>query len=315
MPFFDILLIIAGIAMLFYGADWLVEGAAKIAMSFGIPALVVGLTLVAFGTSVPELLVSVIAASKGSSDIALGNVVGSNIANIGLVLGSTILLFPITVNAQVARREMPIMIGFSLLTFILAWNGGVLGRVDGLLLFLGLIFFNVISVRQAMKGDVIVEDELGDLVDEEEVNLLLEAGRVVIGVLILVVGAQCLVTGATSLARAAGISELVIGITLVAFGTSLPELATSMVSAFRGEMDISVGNIVGSNIYNLLAVLGLTSIVKPIAVAPQVLTFELPIMLAFSFVLWPFLFGKVLGRLQGVLLFGGYLAFIISLFV
>lgn len=314
MPFLDILLIIVGIAMLFYGADWLVEGAAKIAMSFGIPALVVGLTLVAFGTSVPELLVSVIAASKGSSDIALGNVVGSNIANIGLVLGSTILLFPITVNAQVARREMPIMIGFSLLTFILAWNGG-LGRVDGLLLFVGLIFFNVISVRQAMKGDVVVEDELGDLVDEEEVNLLREGGRVAIGVLILVIGAQCLVTGATSLARAAGISELVIGITLVAFGTSLPELATSMVSAFRGEMDISVGNIVGSNIYNLLAVLGLTSIVKPITVAPQVLSFELPIMLAFSFVLWPFLFGKVLGRLQGVLLFGGYLAFIISLFV
>lgn len=314
MPIFDILLIVAGIVMLFYGADWLVEGAAKIAMSFGIPALVVGLTLVAFGTSVPELLVSMIAAWEGSSDIALGNVVGSNIANIGLVLGSTVLLFPLTINPQVARKEMPIMVGFSVLTFALAWNGGVLGRVDGLLLFIGLVFFNVISVRQALRGET-VESELDDLVDEEEVNVMLEVGRVAVGVLVLVIGARCLVLGATSLARAAGISELVIGITLVAFGTSLPELATSMVSAFRGEMDISVGNIVGSNIYNLLAVLGLTSIVKPISVAPQVLSFELPIMLAFSFVLWPLLFGKVLGRWQGAILFGGYLAFIISLFV
>ena len=313
MPLFDSFLIIVGIAMLFYGADWLVEAAAKIATSFGIPALIVGLTLVAFGTSVPELLVSVIAASQGSSDIALGNVVGSNVANIGLVLGSTVLLFPIAVNKQVVRKEMPIMLGFSLLTFLLAWNG-VLGRVDGLILFLGLVVFNVISVRGALKGEV-DESEFDDLVDEEEVNLLLEVGRVVVGILVLVIGAQCLVTGATSLARAAGVSELVIALTLVAFGTSLPELATSMVSAFRGQMDISVGNIVGSNIYNLLAVLGLTSLVKPIAVAPEVLAFELPVMLVFSFVLWPLLLSDVLGRWQGAILFGGYLLFMTTLFI
>lgn len=312
--FFDVVMILAGIAMLFYGADWLVEGAAKLATSFGIPALVVGLTLVAFGTSVPELLVSMIAASQGSSDIALGNVVGSNIANIGLVLGSTVLLFPIAVNRRVIRQEMPIMLGFSVLTFVLALNGS-LSRLDGFLLFTGLIIFNFIVVRKALRGEEVEVEELDDFLDEEEVNRLREVGRVVVGVLVLVVGARLLVLGATSLARQAGISELVIGITLVAFGTSLPELATSMVSAFRGDVDISVGNIVGSNIYNLLAVLGLTSLVRPITVAPQVVRFELPIMLAFSFILWPLLLGKTLGRWQGALLFVGYLVFTASLFV
>ncbi|MDQ4076271.1 MAG: calcium/sodium antiporter [Chloroflexota bacterium] len=320
---FDFILILFGLLTLFYGADWLVKGAARLASSFGVSPLVIGLTLVAFGTSTPELLVSILAALRRSSDIALGNVVGSNIANIGLILGLTAMIFPVVVHSQVMRRELPMMLGFSALTYALLLDR-VIGRLDGLFLFVILVLFNVLTYRLAQQATARHDaaaaefeefEELEGLIsDDEAINQPVELGRTVVGIVILVIGAQSLVSGATSIARAFGISELVIGITLVAFGTSLPELATSMVAAFRDEDDISVGNIVGSNIYNLLAVLGITALVRPISVAPSVLRLELPVMLAFSFILWPLIRDNVLARWQGALLFVGYILFTLFLF-
>jgi cation:H+ antiporter len=322
--FVSILLCVIGLIALYYGAEWLVKGAARLATSFGVSPLAIGLTLVAFATSVPELLVSITAAIGGSSDLALGNVVGSNIANIGLILGLTGLVFPIAIHSQVLRREFPLMLVFSLLAYLLALNGTI-GMMEGLLLFGSLILFNVASYFVAEKaeeeGDEAAAEyqeyeALEDLIDEPaRIRRRMEVARVVVGVFVLMIGARWLVTGATTIARGVGISELVIGMTLVAFGTSLPELATSMVSAFRRESDISVGNIIGSNIYNLLAVLGITSLVRPIIVAPATLRFELPVMLGFSLLLWPLIRDSQLQRWEGGLLLVGYLGFTAFLFV
>jgi cation:H+ antiporter len=221
------------------------------------------------------------------------------------------------------RRELPLMIGVSILTFILALNLDI-SRLDGVILFIGLIAFNVMAYMLAGEAtkehdSVVAEfeefEELEGITVPPTVNRPLELGRVIIGITVLVIGAQSLVSGASGLARAFGVSELVIGMTLVAFGTSLPELATSLVAASRNEDDISVGNIVGSNIFNLLAVLGITAIVSPIAVDPRVLRLELPVMLAFAILLWPIIRDNVLDRWQGAILLIGYIAFTIYLFV
>ncbi len=320
----NIVWILIGLLTLFYGADWLVKGAARIASSFGVSPLVIGLTLVAFGTSTPELLVSVTAALGGSADISLGNIVGSNIANIGLILGLTALLFPISVHSRVLRRELPIMLAVSVLAFLFALDGTI-SLLDGFFLFMLLIGFNVLTYLSATGAvaaqDVAVaefeafEEVEGLVTPGVTVNRPLELGRVLLGVATLMIGAQALVNGATNIARAIGVSELVIGLTLVAFGTSLPELATSMVSAFRHEDDISVGNIIGSNIYNLLAVLGITALVQPIAVAPSIIRLQLPVMLLFSFALLPLARHASLARWQGALLFGGYAVFTGYLFL
>mgnify|MGYP001355570427 CR=1 FL=1 len=323
----NLFFILVGFVALFFGADWLVSGASRLAASFGISALVIGLTLVAFGTSTPELIVSLLAALRGSSDIALGNVVGSNIANIGLILGLTALVYPIIVRSRVLRRELPIMIGLSLLTYFFALNGAI-DRLDGLVLFVLLIAFNSYiywEARQAEEsGDeaAVAEFEeyqelehLTESPDDAVTNRPRELARTLVGIAVLMVGAQLLVENASTLARSVGISELVIGITLVAFGTSLPELATSLVAASRDEDDISVGNIIGSNIYNLLAVLGLTALAQPITVPASALRIEIPIMLLFAIMLWPLARNEILSRWQGGLLFLGYLLFAAWLFV
>ena len=277
--------LIAGLVLLVAGAEVLVRGAAKLAAQFGIPPLVIGLTVVAFGTSAPETAVSVQSALNGSGDLAIGNVVGSNIANVLLILGVTALVAPLVVSRQLIRLDVPIMIGASLVTFGLAWDGE-LSRFDGTLLFAGVLAYTgflIYSARKDKGGD---DDEFAKEFGLDEAPKpyawAINLGLIIAGLVLLVVGSNFLVEGAVQLARALGLSELVIGLTVIAIGTSLPELATSIIAAFKGERDIAVGNIVGSNIFNLLLVLGGTAVLAPagIAVAPAAISFDLPVMTA-----------------------------------
>jgi cation:H+ antiporter len=311
--------LIAGLVLLVAGAEVLVRGAAKLAAQFGIPPLVIGLTVVAFGTSAPETAVSVQSALNGSGDLAIGNVVGSNIANVLLILGVTALVAPLVVSRQLIRLDVPIMIGASLVTFGLAWDGE-LSRFDGALLFAGVLAYTgflIYSARKDKGGD---DDEFAKEFGLDEAPKpyawAINLGLIIAGLVLLVVGSNFLVEGAVTLARALGISELVIGLTVVAVGTSLPELATSILAAIKGERDIAVGNIVGSNIFNLLCVLGLASMVAPaaIAVSPNALAFDFPVMIAVAIACLPIFFsGYRINRWEGLLFLGYYVAYTLYL--
>ncbi|MGA4473530.1 calcium/sodium antiporter [Ectopseudomonas chengduensis] len=311
--------LIAGLVLLVAGAEVLVRGAAKLAAQFGIPPLIIGLTVVAFGTSAPETAVSVQAALDGSGDLAIGNVVGSNIANVLLILGMTALVAPLIVSRQLIRLDVPIMIGASLLTFGLAWDGS-LSRLDGALLFAGVLTYTgflIYSARKDKGGD---DDEFAKEFGLDEVPKpyawAINLGLIIAGLVLLVTGSNFLVEGAVTLARALGISELVIGLTVVAVGTSLPELATSILAAIKGERDIAVGNIVGSNIFNLLCVLGLASLVSPaaISVSPNALAFDFPVMIAVAVACLPIFFaGYRINRWEGLLFLAYYVAYTLYL--
>ena len=313
--------LIAGLVLLVAGAEVLVRGAAKLAAQFGIPPLIIGLTVVAFGTSAPETAVSVQAALNGSGDIAIGNVLGSNIANVLLILGVTSLVAPLIVSRQLIRLDVPIMIGASLVTYALAWDGS-LSRLDGALLFSAVIAYTaflIISSRRATAAAT-ADDEFAKEFGLDETPKpyasLINAGLVVAGLVLLVTGSNFLVEGAVSLARALGLSELVIGLTVIAIGTSLPELATSILAAIRGERDIAVGNIVGSNIFNLLCVLGLASLVSPnaIGVAANALAFDFPVMIAVALAcLQIFFTGYAINRWEGLLFVAYYVAYTVYL--
>jgi len=313
--------LIAGLVLLVAGAEVLVRGAAKLAAQFGIPPLIIGLTVVAFGTSAPETAVSVQAALNGSGDIAIGNVLGSNIANVLLILGVTSLVAPLIVSRQLIRLDVPIMIGASLVTYALAWDGS-LSRLDGTLLFSAVIAYTaflIISSRRATAAAT-ADDEFAKEFGLDETPKpyasLINAGLVVAGLVLLVTGSNFLVEGAVSLARALGLSELVIGLTVIAIGTSLPELATSILAAIRGERDIAVGNIVGSNIFNLLCVLGLASLVSPnaIGVAANALAFDFPVMIAVALACLPIFFtGYAINRWEGLLFVAYYVAYTVYL--
>ncbi|MHB0765194.1 calcium/sodium antiporter [Stutzerimonas sp. NM35] len=312
--------LLAGLVLLVAGAEVLVRGAAKLAAQFGISPLVIGLTVVAFGTSAPETAVSVQAALNGSGDIAIGNVVGSNIANVLLILGLTALVAPLVVSRQLIRLDVPIMIGASLVTFGLAWDGE-LSRIDGTILFSAVVIYTlflVISSRRENAADA--DDEFAKEFGLDEPAKphagLINAGLVIAGLVLLVVGSNFLVEGAVALARALGLSELVIGLTVIAIGTSLPELATSIMAALRGERDIAVGNIVGSNIFNLLCVLGLASLVSPqaIAVSSNALAFDFPVMIAVAVACLPIFFaGYTINRWEGLLFLAYYIAYTLYL--
>lgn len=312
--------LIAGLVLLVAGAEVLVRGAAKLAAQFGIPPLVIGLTVVAFGTSAPETAVSVQAALNGSGDLAIGNVIGSNIANVLLILGLTALVAPLIVSRQLIRLDVPIMIGASLVTYALAWDGS-LSRLDGALLFAAVVaytLFLVISSRRekAAEADDEFAKEFGLDEPAKPYAGLINAGLVIAGLVLLVLGSNFLVEGAVELARALGLSELVIGLTVIAIGTSLPELATSILAAIRGERDIAVGNIVGSNIFNLLCVLGLASLVSPqaIAVSANALAFDFPVMIAVAVACLPIFFaGYTINRWEGLLFIAYYIAYTLYL--
>lgn len=306
----SILGIVAGLVALFFGGNWLVKGASRLAESLGISPLIVGLTVVAIGTSAPELLVSLRAALSGSSDIAVGNIVGSNIANIGLILGLSGLIFPISVHVNLLRREIPIMIGVALLAVIL-FQDALVGRIDGLILLIGFaifMIFVVISARGEQENTYDISEEAVESTPEQ-IQRGREALRLIVGIIVLMLGAQLTVDNATDLARSLGVSELVIGITLVAVGTSLPELVTSVTAAIRKESDIAIGNVVGSNIFNVLAILGMTAVVQPIAIAEQIVKVDSLVMLGFSLLLLPFVLDRKLGRIEAVIFILAYIGF------
>jgi len=315
----NIIFVILGLAGLYYGGDWLVTGSSRIALSLKMPPLIIGLTLVAIGTSAPELFVSVTAALQGSEGLALGNVIGSNIANVGLILGVTGIITVVTVHETLIKREIPILLGVTIFATILILDG-VLTRFDGILLLLGFVGFNIFfyylaTSDPAEEARVLEELEISEeeaKKKRDEISLWAEAGRIAVGVTLLIVGARLMVIGATNLALALGVSELIIGVTMVAFGTSLPELATSLTAVFRRENDIAVGNIIGSNIANLLLVLGATAAVTNIDVVNEtsLSAIEYIVMLLFSFMLLPFARNRSLSRFESAIFLGAYLAFI-----
>jgi cation:H+ antiporter len=308
----------AGLVLLLAGAEILVRGASRLAAAAGISPLVVGLTVVAYGTSSPEMAVSVKAALAGQADIALGNVVGSNILNVLLVLGVSALIAPLVVQAQLVRLDVPLMIGISALLAVFALDGTI-GRADGALLVAGIVAYTVFAVIQSRRETALVRAQFS----QEYAAGPGERSRwphqillVVAGLGLLVVGARWLVDGATAIARALGLSELIIGLTVVAAGTSLPEIATSVVAAVRGERDIAVGNVVGSNICNVLAVLGLSALAAPqgVAVSAAALRFDIPVMVAVAVACLPIFFtGHLIARWEGALFLGYYAAYVLYL--
>jgi cation:H+ antiporter len=305
-------LFLAGLVALVAGAELLVRGAARLASALGISPLVIGLTVVAFGTSAPEIAVSVGAAASGKVDLAVGNVVGSNVFNVLFILGLSALITPLLVAQQLIRQEVPIMIGISVLLFALAVDG-VIGRVESVGLAGGLIAYTVFLVRQSRAESAAAQVRGGGDAPSAAGVRALDVAFTIAGLALLVLGARWLVDAATAFARWFGVSELVIGLTIVAAGTSLPEVASSVVAALRGERDIAVGNVVGSNVFNILGCLGLAGLVapQPLAVAPAVLAFDLPVMLAVAFACLPVFFsGARIERWEGALLLGYYLAYV-----
>lgn len=292
-----------GTLLLAVGAEGLVRGGARLAGALRVSPLVIGLTVVAFGTSAPELVVSTMASFKDQSAIALGNVIGSNIINILGILGLSALIAPLEVQAEVVRREVPIMIGVSFVLLVVAVDGTV-SRAEGVLLFLGIIVYTAFSYRISRRETAAVAKEFEEAIPTPKPDKLwFDAGLVVGGLVLLVVGARVLVNAAIPLAHAMGISDRVIALTLVAMGTSMPELATSAVAAFRRQTDIAVGNVVGSNIFNILSILGASAMVRPLAVPTSMLFFDIPVMLVVAILTLPIvLSGHTISRKEGAVL-------------
>ena len=313
-----IVFLIVGLVLLVYSADFLVKGAANIAAALGISPLVVGLTVVAFGTSAPELAVSVMSAFKGQADIAVGNVIGSNIFNILLILGISALIIPLVVNAQLVRFDVPVMIGVSVLLYFLSVDG-LISRMDGVVLFAILLSYIFILLRISKKekdAGVLSEFEQEYGKPAEDPKWLKNIAFVVFGVAGLVVGSDRLVFGAVFIAKHFGVSELIIGLTIISAGTSLPEVATSVMAALKGERDIAVGNVVGSNIFNIVTVLGISSMVSPagIAVAKAALEFDMLFMIAIALAALPVFFhGYRIGRVSGFFFLAFFVAYIVYL--
>ena len=309
--------LLAGFALLVGGAEFLVKGAAAIATHLGIRPVVIGLTVVAFGTSAPEFAVSIGAAATGSTDVAFGNVVGSNIANILLILGASALIGGLAVTQRIIRFDIPLLIVVSVVALLMALDGRI-GRLDGVILFIGILVYTAWLIRasRAERAEITAEySEAVELLEGDTVGrslpiqILLALG----GLVALIVGSQFLVSAATDIAETLGLSELVIGLTVVAIGTSLPELATSLLAAWRGERDIAVGNVVGSNLFNLLGVLGISGVIAAdgIPVASSSLTLDFPVMLAATIALVPIIWnGFRIRRWEGLVLLVSYIVYV-----
>jgi cation:H+ antiporter len=303
-------LLLIGLATLIGGGEFLVRGAVGIAQKLRLSSLVIGMTVVSFGTSAPELIVSIKAALAGNPDIAMGNVIGSNIANIALVLGITVLIFPLPVDRNTKIIDWPMMFVASILFFLFALNGTI-ARWEGIVLFSLLIAFITFLIRNSRKKSAQLMEESEEFVIPDVRATLKSISFLSIGLVGLYFGADWLLTGAVDIARNLGMEERIIGITIIAFGTSVPELVASGVAAYHKETDISIGNLIGSNIFNIMAVIGLTVIVKPIGVSEKTLSVDMIWMLAIALALLPMLLlGKKITRFKGLLLLGSYVAYI-----
>ena len=306
--------IIFGFASLIVGGELLVRGASRLTAAMNISPLVVGLTVVAFGTSSPEMAVSVQAALAGNADIALGNAVGSNIFNVLFILGISALMVPLVVSSRLIRWEVPLMIGVSMALLMLGLDG-VIGRLDGLILFGGLWGYVLWCVRQSRRETREIKAEFAHDISPLKTRgptVLIQIGFVIVGLVLLGLGSHWLVGGSVFVATRSGVSELVIGLTIIAAGTSLPEVVTSVMAAWRGERDIAVGNVVGSNIFNILGVLGLASMVAPggVEVSAAALRIDIPVMIAVAVACLPIFFtGHLISRWEGALFFAYYLGY------
>lgn len=315
-----ILLFIVGCALLIAGAEMLVNHASFLALAFGISPLVIGLTIVAYGTSAPELVVSVQSSYSGQGDLAVGNLVGSNIANVLLILGVSSVVTPLVVSRKIIRLEVPLLIGISIATMAMAWNGSI-GRLEGSILFLGALLYTGFIIYQSRREES--EDARIAALDlDAPPAIALERPRtgqivirlvwIIVSFAMLVVGSRSLVYSASAIARSLGFSELIIGLTIVAVGTSLPELATSVMASIKGEKDIAIGNVIGSNIFNILFVMGVCSMVAPegLPIALPALRFDIPVMVAVAIACLPIFFtGGIVDRWEGLLFLGYYLAY------
>jgi cation:H+ antiporter len=338
----QVVLLIVGFVLLYYGAEWLVKGAANLARSLGVTPVVIGLTVVAFGTSAPELVVSVISSLAGKSMIAVGNVVGSNICNIALVLGAAAFLMPITADKSVIRRDIPLMLGISVYLLILSMDSHIT-RLEGVTLFAGVILYTVfnyyISARETRLAREASAREASARKDKENAHareLVAEAEEeieeigiiesrpkqillIIFGIAGVVIGAQVLIDAAVVIMKTFGVSEKFIGLTIVALGTSLPELATSVVAALRKEMDISIGNLIGSNVFNILSVIGAAAIVRPIPIPggffESGLVYDYLVMIVVSFLPWLLMRGDYTIRRSGGLFllccYAGYMGYLV----
>lgn len=300
---FDILLIVLGVAMVLLGADRLTEGAAALARRMNVPEIIIGLTIVAAGTSAPELFVSLVSALKGTPDMAMGNVVGSNTMNCMLIVGCAAMVAPMTISRSTVQKDIPFSVGASVLLMILAINA-YLGRFDGIILLLGFAAFMYYTLLQAKKGQVEQQETV------KQVNPWLSAFFVVLGLAMLVVGSNVFVDAASDVAYSLGLSEGVVGLTIVAGGTSLPELATSVVAARKGQSAIAIGNVIGSNVFNILLILGLTATISPMQIQGITLV-DMGMMLGSVSLVWLFSYTRfTVERWEGVLLVGGYLVYL-----
>lgn len=316
MTFTTLGVLVLGLGLLVAGAEILVRGASRLALMLGLSPLVIGLTIVAYGTSSPELVVSLQAAFANQADIALGNVVGSNIFNVLFILGVSSLVTPLVVAQQLIRLDVPIMIGVSGLLWMFGADGK-LSHVDGAILALGSVLYTaflIIQSRRESNSEVQseYEQEYGGPLQRSLQQTILQIGYIVVGLGLLVLGSRWLVESSVVIARSLGLNELVIGLTLVAAGTSLPELATSVIASYRGERDIAVGNVIGSNIFNILAVLGFSALLSPsgIAVAASALHFDVPVMFAVALFCLPvFISGRLIARWEGLLFVFYYAAY------
>jgi cation:H+ antiporter len=312
--FTDSLFIIGGLLLMVLGAEGLVRGAGSLALRLGVTPLVVGLTIVAFGTGSPEFFLSVQAAITGNSGIAIGNVIGSNISNVALVLGVAALARPMLVRAQIIRREMPLMIGTTLLLCVLLLDGR-LSRLDGVFLLCGAFTYTVFTYLSARKGEKpAVAHEFAETIPESPHSLRGKVLFMTAGLAALLLGANILLKGAVAVATRFGVSEMVIGLTIIAIGTSLPELATSVVASLRSQADVAFGNVIGSNIFNILAVLGAAAMIQPLD-ARDLRPLDLWVFIGSAVIVLPLMVrGSILNRWEGGFLFTGYIIYIYSLF-
>lgn len=319
MSFVTLVLAAVGLAVLSYGADVLVRGAGRLARAVGVSPLVVGLTVVAFGTSAPELVVSVQAAAGGTPGLAVGNVVGSNIFNVLFILGLASIITPLVVARQLVRIDVPVLIVASGAVWLMSLDGA-LGYVDGILLTAGVVAYTAFAIRQGRRESK--RETVGENASEPErsgerrPSIWMDSFLVVVGLVMLVVGSRLFVAGAVLVARWLGVSDLVIGLTIVAAGTSLPEVAASIAASLKGERDIAVGNVIGSNLFNLLCVLGVSALVSRggLPVAPEARAFDIPVMVVVAVACLPIFFaGHLVTRREGGAFLAGYVAYVLYL--